>query len=625
MSKRIVLFLLLTGCSYASDGRAISQLFFLLAMFVTACTGGGKFKAKAQPDESAGDASTAPTDAAASGAPHEGRPPYGVLVTLTAPEGDSFQGTVRAIGDVNGDGREDLGTHLGSQYGDLRVVLGGPEAGNPVSLDRGVRGFFVSNGAFGNGAANVVSGDINGDGVSDLVFVRYGSYASDIEVIHGRPITRDVDLDLLEDGRRTLSGAHTQYNRDVKVGDFNGDGLDDLFVPQPGYGTVRVVFGSGADGAVPLNSLASPEAIDIDVSNGMENLKYNEEHSVLVLGDFNGDGRDDVFIQKYRSYYGSFFPVIVFGDEAATDVNTGNYSTRRFLMWGYSEDLGAKRTIPQVGDINGDGNDDLVFVARNGSKVTVVFGAQGAGNYSQDVNATTWGIGDDGLIITGDFAPVKSEDYTSYYGSDFWVGNDRYSPKYYVDRNYYAEKHVLVGDVNADGKDDIVIAGKADSDKVYVVFGSSASGVTDVASLVASGDAFAIGGNLGDSPSTSYTYNSYTGYYYDYYSATTFRYWDQKIYNDYYLYAPKLVAVGRFDSGVAADIVVANQSNEATLVLGKTSPTNINVDTATAGVFPLDASDVVEAVLLDYNGDGFKDVATVSSDGSRITIFGRLP
>ena len=571
MSKRIVLFLLLTGCSYASDGRAIGQLFFFLALFISACTGGGgKFKAKPTPD--APSDTTAPTDSTEPTAPADpldvtaptgtvqindgaaltnlrtvvlsfttsddvtqtemryGTSPsladadwvpfdtsigymlasgdgikrvyaqfrdmsgnesdivsdtielneisYGVLTVFAAPGADTFSGPIKAVGDVNGDGKDDLIARLSGDYNSARVVLGGANHADPVTLTNGVRGFALRNGDFARGVANVVSGDVNGDGLSDLALIRDMSYSSSVEVIHGRPATADVDLSVPGDGGLTIQNVYSYYGRDVKLGDVNGDGLDDIVVPQDWNSTVRVVFGSSATGAVSASALTATEFFDI--SANLQESKYNEEDNVVVLGDFNGDGKQDVFLHKYRgaAYGSTFYPTVVFGDSVTDPVNAAASTARRFVIWGSSNYLGTNNDArPEVGDFNGDGKDDLIFPSTDGSRVTVVFGRAGSGGFGADVYANDPnGLGSDGLIITGDFAPARSSILDVLYtGSQYGSGNNYYTPKTFTDHYYYREKLIEVTDVNGDGKDDIIITGDAYSDQVFVVFGGTAT------------------------------------------------------------------------------------------------------------------------------------------------------
>ncbi len=111
-------------------------------------------------------------------------------------------------------------------------------------------------------------GDFNGDGIPDLAVPNYFGDAVNIWLGKG-------------DGTFTLASTSSTgaLPIEVEVDDFNGDGIADLVVGNFGDNTLTVLLGKG-DGTFTLHS--SP-AIGIYPGS-------------VRVGDFNGDGEDDILV-----------------------------------------------------------------------------------------------------------------------------------------------------------------------------------------------------------------------------------------------------------------------------------------------------------------------------------------
>lgn len=113
----------------------------------------------------------------------------------------------------------------------------------------------------------------------------------------------------------------------VAVGDLSGDGKQDLV-------TVQRLEGSGAVGVL-LGDGAGSFAFGTDV-------RTSRELFCVALGDFNGDGRQDVACVKQNV-------VIILRDD-----DLGGLSKETDFA------VGTQSTDIAVGDFNGDGKQDLV-------------------------------------------------------------------------------------------------------------------------------------------------------------------------------------------------------------------------------------------------------------------------
>lgn len=169
-----------------------------------------------------------------------------------------------ASGDVNADGIADL------------VVGAGPDGGPRVGVFDGVTGaqlydFFGYEDTF-RGGVTVAVGDVDLDGYGDLILGTGPGGGSRVRVLSGRDLTPLRDVEVYE---KTFRGGVS-----VAAADVNGDGIVDLITSAGVGGGPRVVVVDGRSSA----QLASFFVFDPNSRTGF----------TVAGGDVNGDGFADV-------------------------------------------------------------------------------------------------------------------------------------------------------------------------------------------------------------------------------------------------------------------------------------------------------------------------------------------
>jgi Bacterial Ig-like domain (group 3)/FG-GAP-like repeat/Putative Ig domain/FG-GAP repeat len=346
--------------------------------------------------------------------------------------GGEFATSLKAV-DLNNDGKIDLVmTSSGSgspNFYTTYIFLGD---GNFGFAQNGIRG--VGSCPRANGLA---IGDFNHDGVLDLAVTNAACGVNEVDVMLGKG---DGTFNPAV-GYAPGTGAPTA----IAAGHFHSapDGIIDLVVMVGGGGSPIVSFLGNGDGTFGSPN-SSPSVYD---------------QGNLAVGDFNGDGEDDVIISSNSSGYFA-------GDLDGVQLSNGDGTFAAPVQYSVL----ANPTRVYVTDLNGDGQLDWVSLS-NGSEYFCVGLGDGSGAFLAAVDRFTT-PGDSGAtsaIAAADFNKDGNLDYATV-GYDYLYpsldislgdGSGNFAPpvQYAAGSNPSA---LTIGDFNHDGYPDIAVLDQSD-------------------------------------------------------------------------------------------------------------------------------------------------------------------
>jgi hypothetical protein len=280
------------------------------------------------------------------------------------------QGVRVAVGDVNGDGRNEIVTAPGKDaWTELKVFDGRSYR----QLDR----LLPFKDAAWSAGAYVATGDTNGDGRDEIV---EGLDAGCCTTLHVLDASSGNDLSGF-----FPYGDHSEVGARVAAGDLNGDGTADVIaVP---LGSTRI-SAFRVSGGAPFRTI---DAIGGEISGPIS----------IAAGNLSGDARAEI-VAAAPTYSGAEVKIF--------NASTGTAETALYPYGGES----VSSVAVALGDVNGDGKRDLVLTAD-----------------------------------TPDGTEVRAVDIGGVQLADFYV----------LDASIVPGASIAAGDLDGDGKAEIVLGG----------------------------------------------------------------------------------------------------------------------------------------------------------------------
>jgi len=328
-----------------------------------------------------------------------------------------------AVGDVNGDGQNDL---IAANYGAANISL--------LLWNISTNDWDITNKSVGTGPTSVIIDDVNNDGLPEIVTANSGD--NNITIL-----LWNTTQGKLTPGRVTRSVGDSPMG--VAVGDVNNDGEMDIVSANSNNSTVSVLTWNET----------------LEDWNPVVNLAVNVSPTAVAIGDANNDGVQDIVAcsSDATDEFAKNVSILLWNKQT----NTWNsYITRYVFTWACNDLI--------VADANNDGANDIIAATSYSTPylVTLIWN-KSTNDWNPLVN----------LALTGPAYDVEVEDVnndgfndlvvagnSTFEGIRFWVrvwnssiNNWNNWVRYIQNPSNLFTPAVTLGDANNDGLNDLVI------------------------------------------------------------------------------------------------------------------------------------------------------------------------
>lgn len=247
-----------------------------------------------------------------------------------------------AVTDFDRDGQPDIAV-ANSGAGTLSVLK------NQTTLGDINTGSFLTAIDFTTGSApkQLFARDLDGDGRPDIAVTNSG--ANSISVFRNTATAGVINSGTFAAGVTFTTGAQPTG---ITGGDMDGDGKTELIVTNSSANAISVFYNTAVSGFITSGSFAAK--VDFVTGN---------QPKAVTMSDFDGDGKADICVANNAAGYLSFFRNATTTTGAIT---SASLNTRVDFA------TGAGPMMIAAGDLDGDSKPDIVVANNNTSTISVI-------------------------------------------------------------------------------------------------------------------------------------------------------------------------------------------------------------------------------------------------------------
>lgn len=255
------------------------------------------------------------------------------------------------------------------------------------------------------------------------------------------------------------------------IADLDGDGLPDLIVGNASSGAISIYRNLGVNGDLNGSSFASPVTLFLQSPNS------GADPYTLATADLDGDGRLDIIALDADNGLVSIFRNI----SSPGSLTSGSFGARLDYIGG-----SAMRGIA-VRDLDGDGRPEVVTANQNGNNISIFKNTSSRGNisfvakvdFAADSGPQAIAIGD----LDGDGLPdiavanlnASTVSLFRNLGEQGMIDGNSFAPAVNLSAPATADS-IALGDLDGDGKLDMVVGGASGPHKISVYRNIASSG-----------------------------------------------------------------------------------------------------------------------------------------------------